>query len=50
LEVVSQSIGVVAHPNSTPHQPIGPKIEEDKDDVDFGDQLKVNFISLLFCL
>jgi hypothetical protein len=41
LEVASQSIGVVAHPNSAPDQPIGPKTEEDKDDADFGDQLKI---------
>jgi hypothetical protein len=50
LEVASQSIGVVAHPNSAPDQPIGPKTEEDKDDADFGDQLKVSFFSLSFCL
>jgi len=46
LEVASQSIGVVAHPNSAPDQPVGPKTEEDKDDADFGDQLKVSFFSL----
>jgi hypothetical protein len=50
LEVASQSIGVVAHPNSIPDQPIGPKTEEDKDDADFGDKLKVSFFLLLFCL